>query len=41
VLVEGGDSAQFRFLPDPALVEHQGELLAAWYNYPEQEIVGA
>jgi hypothetical protein len=41
VLVEGSDSDQFRFLHDPAIVVHQGELLAAWYNCPEQEIVGA
>ena len=41
VLVEGSDSDQFRFLHDPAIVEHKGELLAAWYNCPEQEIVGA
>jgi hypothetical protein len=41
VQVEDSRSDSFRFLHDPAIVEHKGELLAAWYNCPEQEIVGA
>lgn len=41
VVIEGGETDSFKFLHDPAIVEHKGALLAAWYNCPEQEIVGA
>ena len=40
VLVERSDSDRYQFLHDPAIEFHKGELFAAWYNCPEQEIVG-
>jgi len=38
-LVEPGDP-DYRFLHDPAVVIHRGEIVAGWYNCPEREIVG-
>ena len=40
VRVERSDSDRYQFLHDPAIEFHKGELFAAWYNCPEQEIVG-
>jgi hypothetical protein len=40
VRVERSDSDQYKFLHDPAIEVHKGELFAAWYNCPQQEIVG-
>lgn len=40
VCVERSDSDRYRFLHDPAIEVHKGELFAAWYNCPEHEIVG-
>jgi hypothetical protein len=40
VRVESSDSDQYKFLHDPAIEVHKGELFAAWYNCPQQEIVG-
>lgn len=40
VRVERSDSDQYKFLHDPAIEFHKAELFAAWYNCPEQEIVG-
>ena len=33
-------TGEFKFLHDPAIVEHGKELYVAWYNCPEHEIVG-
>lgn len=38
--VERSDSDRFHFLHDPAIAAHKGILFAAWYNCPDQEIVG-
>ena len=38
--VERSDSDKYKFLHDPAIEVHKGELFAAWYNCPQQEIVG-
>lgn len=40
VRVERSDSDKYKFLHDPAIEVHKGELFAAWYNCPQQEIVG-
>jgi hypothetical protein len=40
VRVERSDSDKYKFLHDPAIEVHKGELFAAWYNCPKQEIVG-
>jgi len=40
VRVERSDSDPYKFLHDPAIEFHKGELFAAWYNCPEKEIVG-
>ena len=40
VRVERSDSDRYQFLHDPAIEFHKGDLFAAWYNCPEQEIVG-
>jgi len=40
VRVERSDSDRYQFLHDPAIEFHKGELFAAWYNCPEQEIIG-
>jgi hypothetical protein len=40
VRVERSDSDKYKFLHDPAIEVHKGELLAAWYNCPNAEIVG-
>lgn len=40
VRVERSESDRYRFLHDPAIEVHDGELFAAWYNCPEREIVG-
>ncbi|MBN2294733.1 MAG: exo-alpha-sialidase [Pirellulales bacterium] len=40
VLVERSDSDKYEFLHDPAIEYHKRELFAAWYNCPNQEIVG-
>ncbi|MCL4204783.1 MAG: glycoside hydrolase [Pirellulaceae bacterium] len=40
VRVERSDSDKYQFLHDPAMESHRGELFAAWYNCPQQEIVG-
>jgi len=40
VVVHRGDS-EWSFLHDNAVVWHGGELLAAWYNCPSREMVGA
>jgi len=40
VRVERSDSDKYKFLHDPAIEVHKGELIAAWYNCPQQEIVG-
>ena len=39
VRVERSDSDPYKFLHDPAIEFHKGELFAAWYNCPEKEIV--
>src|SRR5688572_17515539 len=31
---------KYRFLHDPAIVAHKKQLIAAWYNCPEEEISG-
>lgn len=33
------NSADHKFLHDPAIIHHRGELIAAWYSCPEGEIV--
>lgn len=38
--VERSDSDRYAFLHDPAIEVHKGVLFAAWYNCPQQEIVG-
>jgi hypothetical protein len=40
VRVERSDSDPYQFLHDPAVEVHKGEIFAAWYNCPEQEIAG-
>jgi hypothetical protein len=40
VRVERSESDRYKFLHDPAIEVHKGELFAAWYNCPESEIVG-
>ena len=40
VRVERSDSDNYKFLHDPAIEVHKGELFAAWYNCPRAEIVG-
>ena len=40
VRVERSDSDKYKFLHDPAMEAHRGELFAAWYNCPKEEIVG-
>lgn len=30
---------KYKFLHDPAIIEHKNQLIAAWYNCPEREIV--
>jgi hypothetical protein len=40
VRVERSDSDKYDFLHDPAIELHKGEVFAAWYNCPKQEIVG-
>ena len=40
VRVESSDSDRYEFLHDPAIELHKGEIFAAWYNCPTQEIVG-
>lgn len=34
IRVERSDSDPYKFLHDPAIEVHQGELFAAWYNCP-------
>lgn len=40
VRVERSDSDKYQFLHAPAMEPHLGDLFAAWYNYPNEEIVG-
>lgn len=37
VLIEPSNG-KYKFLHDPAVTDHKGELIAAWYNCPEEEI---
>jgi hypothetical protein len=37
ILIEPSDGA-YQFLHDPAIVHHEGQLIAAWYNCPRTEI---
>jgi len=37
VMIETSNG-KYKFLHDPAITEHKGELIAAWYNCPEEEI---